>query len=93
MLYVLRKRDVIVSAVNLRICKTGHKYGIKIPTSVKHAIDIDPKNGNTVWQDALAKEMGNVCVAFEILADGAWAPPGWRKASGHLVYDVKNGVY
>jgi len=40
-LYVLRKRDVIVSAVNSRIKQTSHKYGIKVPTSVKHAIVID----------------------------------------------------
>jgi hypothetical protein len=47
------------------------------------------KNGNTLWQDALAKEMGNVCVAFKVLGPGIRAPPGWHKASGHLVYDVK----
>ena len=75
--YVLRKRDVIILAVNSRVRKTSHKYGIETPTSVKHAIEIDQKNGNTLWQDALAKEMGNVCVAFEILGPkNAKAPPG-----------------
>jgi hypothetical protein len=33
--------------------------------------------------------MGNVCIAFEILGPGMKAPPGWHKASGHLVFDVK----
>ena len=61
---MLRKRDVIVSAVNSRVRRISHKYGIELPTSVKHAIEIDRKNGNTLWQDALSKEMGNVCVAF-----------------------------
>ncbi len=87
--YVLRKRDVIILAVNSRVLKTIHKYDIEVPTSVKCVIDIDQKNGNTLWQDALAKEMGNVCVSFEILGPGARAPPGWHKASGHLIYDVK----
>jgi len=86
---VLRKRDVIVSAVNSRVRKISHKYGIELPTSVKHAIEIDRKNGNTLWQDALSKEMGNVCVAFEILGPNMKAPLGWHKASGHLVFDVK----
>ena len=54
--YVLRKRDVIVSAVNSRVRRISHKYGIELPTSVKHAIDIDHKNGNTLWQDALKKK-------------------------------------
>ncbi len=87
--YVLRKRDVIVSAMNSRVCKTSHKYGIELPSLVKNAIEIDCKNGNTLWQDALAKEMGNVCVAFEILGPNAKAPPSWHKALGHIVFDVK----
>ena len=38
---------------------------------------------------ALAKEMYNVGVAFEILAEGQPAPRGWHKVTGHLVWDVK----
>jgi hypothetical protein len=87
--YVLRKWDVIVSAVNSRVQKTSHKYGIELPSSMKNAIEIDRKNGNTFWQDALVEEMGNVCVAFEILGLNAKAPPGWHKASGHIVFGVK----
>ncbi len=82
--YVLRKRDVIVSAVTSRVWKISHKYGIKLHTSVKHAIDINRKNGNTLWQDALSKEMGNVCVAFEILGPNMKAPPGVAQSLGAL---------
>jgi hypothetical protein len=64
-------------------------YGIELPTSVKHAIGIDQKNGNTLWQDALLREMGNVCIAFEILGPGMKAPTGWHKTSRHLVFDKK----
>ena len=46
-------------------------------------------NGNTFCMDALAKEMYNVGVAFEILEEGEKAPSGWSKATGHLVWDVK----
>ena len=66
-----------------------HKYGIEIPTSIDHAMEVDRKNGNTMWRDALALEMFNVGVAFEILEEGQSAPPGWKKASGHLIWDVK----
>ena len=45
---VLRKRDVIESAVTSRVRKTSHKYGIELPTSVKHAFEIDQKIGNTL---------------------------------------------
>ncbi len=87
--YVLRKRDVIVSAVNSRVKWTSHKYGIEVPTSVKNAIEVDCKNKNSLWADALKKEMGNVCVAFEILGQNAKVPLGWFKASGHIIFDVK----
>ncbi len=56
---------------------------------MKNSIEIDCKNGNTLWQDALAKEMGNVCIAFEILGPNAKVPPGWHKALGQIVFDVK----
>jgi hypothetical protein len=69
-----------VKAVNSHVFRTSHKYGIGLPTSVKHPIDIDCKNKNIFWQDALKKEMGNVCIAFEIVGHNKKAPPGWHKA-------------
>ncbi len=33
--------------------------------------------------------MGNVCFAFDILGQNAKTPPGWFKASGHIIFDVK----
>ena len=41
------------------------------------------------WMDAITKEMTNVGISFTILDEGQKAPPGWTKASGHLVFDVK----
>ena len=71
--YVMRKRDVIVSAVKSRI-KTTHKYGIEMPVPgkdvVQHAIDLDRRNGNTLWRDSLTKEMRNLMIAFKILQPG-----------------------
>ena len=46
--YTLRKRDVILSTVRARVRKTTHKYGIAVPTSVKHAKQLDEQNGNTL---------------------------------------------
>ena len=33
----------------------GHKYkfGVQIPRSVRHAFQLDKKNGNNPWQEAL----------------------------------------
>ena len=37
----------------------------------------------------LAKEMHNVSTAFELLEQGAKAPPGWKPSSGHIIFDIK----
>ena len=87
--YTLRKREVILAAVKNQIRKTTHKYGIEEPRDVEHAHEIDLRNGNTMWRDALKKEMYNVGVAFEILDEGTHAPHGWKQVTGHLVWDVK----
>ena len=87
--YTLRKRDRIIAAVQSRVRKTSHKYGIEIPTSVEHAAEIDARNGDTFWQDAIRKEMRNVGVAFKILENDEHLPPGYKPSSGHLVFDVK----
>eukprot|EP00980_Cylindrotheca_fusiformis_P024074 scaffold11509_cov88-Cylindrotheca_fusiformis.AAC.1 len=59
--YTLRKRDIILSKIKSRIRKTNRKYGIEIPVSVEHAMKLDRENGNTLWRDALAKEMTKQC--------------------------------
>jgi len=58
--HVLKKRDRIISLVRKlipRYLKGNHKFGIEIPTSVKDALELDNKNGNTNWADAIATKM------------------------------------
>jgi hypothetical protein len=87
--YTLRKRDRIISAVSARVKRVTHKYGIEIPFTIQQAYDIDKKNGNNIWREAIEKEMGNLKVAFDILDHEENLPPGWTKSSGHLVFDVR----
>ena len=76
-----------------RIKKTTHKYGVEMPMPgkdvVQNVIDLDHWNRNTLWRDSLAKEKGNLMIAFEILEPGQKAPPGWFKETGHIIFDVK----
>ena len=87
--FTLRKHDAIVYAIKSRVRKVTRKIGIEIPLDVEHTGQLDKSNGNDLWAKALAKEMYNVGVAFEILAAGQRAPKGWRLATGHLIWDVK----
>ena len=87
--YTLWKRDVIIYKIKYRIWKTNRNYGVQIPSSIEQGKELDSKNGNIIWMDALTKMMGNVGVAFEVLPDGRSAPPTWRKVTGTLIRDVK----
>ena len=51
--FTLRKRDMIIASVNSRVRKTSHKYGIEVPKSIEHALQLDAINGNTFWRDAI----------------------------------------
>jgi hypothetical protein len=87
--YTLRKRDIILSKIRVRIRKTTHKYGIELPTNIRNSLEVNTKNGNIFWRDAFATEMTKVGVAFEVLEEGIIAPNGWSRVTGHLVWDVK----
>ena len=87
--YTLKKRDVIISAINQSRKKTGYKYGIKVPNNIKDAYDIDKANGDQSWRTAVAKEMSNVQIAFDILEDDQHIPPGYTSCTCHIIFDVK----
>ena len=65
------------------------KFGIEIPGTVEQALELDRKNGNTLWTDAISKEMKNSCVAFDLLARGEQAPKGYKEITCHLIFDLK----
>jgi hypothetical protein len=90
--HVLKKRDRIISLVckrTTRYLKRTHKFGIEVPKTVKEVLDLDCKNGNTLWVDAIAKKMKEVCIAFNILPDGHSALIGYQKIPCHMIFDVK----
>ena len=87
--FTLKKRDMIISAVKQRIKKHIHKYGIQVPWTVEEAYLLDKKNNNTLWRDAVKKEMTNVLVAFKMLDSGENLPVGYSKLSVHMVFDIK----
>ena len=87
-LYPSKTRQ-ITAAVNSRFRKSTHKYGIWIPTSVENSEEINKRNQNTFWQDAINLETSNISIAFKILEQGETPPPGYNKSSGHMIYTVK----
>ena len=90
---LLKKRDrVLVAKVESKYWQRTHKYGIQIPKSVEEAFANDKANGNTLWWDAICKEMKNSRPVFE-----KWKRqegdllPGYQKIRCHFVFDIKMG--
>ena len=61
---------------------------------------LDAKNGNTLWADAISKEMENVRVAFEVLPDGKSVSIAtrlcnatWYLISKWRISDVRPGLW
>ena len=87
--YVLKKSKQIVSKIKARTKKKNMKYGIDIPRNVKEAKEYDRRNGNDLWAKAIAKEMRNVRVAFDVLEKGRNLEPGRTYLECYLIFDIK----
>jgi hypothetical protein len=90
--FVLKKRERIIKLVKrrqARYLKRSFKFGIEVPSTVKEAYEIDKRNGNTLWADAIKKEMANVRTAFRIAEDGEQIPIAYQQIRCHMVFDIK----
>ena len=59
---MLKKRDRIIASIKKQqtiYLKRSHKFGIEVPKTVEQALALDATNGNTLWTDAISKEMEN----------------------------------
>jgi hypothetical protein len=69
--------------------KKNMKFGIEVSTSVDYALEINKHNGNTLWEDAIAKEMKDVRIAFKCLNRGKRAPLDYKWIKWHMIFDIK----
>ena len=78
--FVLKKRNRIIAKVKSKYWVRTHKFGIRVPKSVTEAKRLDEANGDTLWWDAICKEMKNVRNAFEEFEGdvSAVGNTGWR---------------
>ena len=89
--YVLKKRKAIIKKVKSKYWQRTHKFGIKIPKSVKEALDFDKENNNTLWRDSIKKEMPKIVNAVVEHEGDASDLVGYQQITGHMIFDVKMG--
>jgi hypothetical protein len=68
-----------------------YKFGIQVPKGIKNAIDLDKKNGNSLWHDAIKTEIKQLTdyQTFIALDLGEDITKGYQKIPYHIVFDVK----
>jgi hypothetical protein len=64
-----------------------YKFGIHVPKGIKNVNDLDKKNGNQLWQEAIKTELKQLTdhQTFIVLDSGEDTPTGYQKIPYHMV--------
>jgi len=96
---IAKRKNRIVSKLKTKYWRTSHKFGIEIPKSVEHTLQIDRDTGTDHWRRAIEKEMKNVRITFQkwegggpeaaraAAANGSLI--GYQEIRCHMVFDIK----
>jgi hypothetical protein len=87
--YVPKKRIINIAAVTKCYHKRTHKFGIEVTNSWDDCVRLDKNKDNTLWQDAVRREMKNVRIAFKILNGEESAPsppPTYQEIRCHMIF-------
>ena len=94
--HFLSKREQIISMLRTsKYWRTQEKLGITIPRSIEQAYKLDEENtcNNTLWQDAIAKEMHHVLPAFKnvkcTLDEVKKKLVDFQRIRCHSIFDIK----
>jgi hypothetical protein len=74
--------------VTKRYNNRTHKFGIEVPHSWDDCMILDTENGNTMWQDAVKKDMKNVRIAFKIMIGYEVIPPKYQEIHCYMIFDA-----
>ena len=71
---------------------TVYKYGFEVARSHAHAMQLDAKNGNKKWKEAVNTELSQISEyeTFEDKGKGAKVPNDYKLIRCHFVFDVKH---
>jgi hypothetical protein len=67
-----------------------YKFGVQVPKSIKHALQLDRINGNGLWREAIQKEMSQLSdyKTFRLPKPGEDLSE-FQRIPYHMVFDVK----
>src|SRR5687768_3473803 len=67
------------------------KFGVTVPQSTKHALQLDLDNKDNLWKESMKSEIDSLQEhgTFKVLEDGKPIPEGYKWIPYHCIYDVK----
>eukprot|EP00957_Ditylum_brightwellii_P168491 12825425-Ditylum_brightwellii.AAC.1 len=70
------------------------KYGIEVLWNARHTIELDKKNGNIMWQDTMALEVGalNELECFDFRDEGNYPKGNYQQTTLYMVFDIKQDL-
>jgi hypothetical protein len=74
--------------------KPTFKYGVLVPQSVRQALEYDKENGNTLWYDAMEKEMSSLArlECFEFKPEDHQPSNAYQKTTLKVIFEVKQDL-
>jgi hypothetical protein len=67
------------------------QFGFQVPRNVKEAYDLDQRNGNTNWQDAMQEKKDTLLAYYTFYDEGHIKfLPGYKNIHVHFVFAVKH---
>ena len=66
------------------------KFGVRVPRNAKEARFLDKQNGDTLWADAIHKELTQIdqYKTFRTLEESEYLGPEYTQIPYHIIYDV-----
>ena len=89
--HTLKKAQAILSKVKSKYWDRTHKYGIRIPKSVKEAYAIDMENGDKYWINAIKEEMEKIKGAVRVHNGSVGDLVDYQQITGHMIFNIKLG--
>jgi hypothetical protein len=86
--YDIKKKHCLIKQAMKRKRFNRYKYVVEIPRTMAEAIALDKNNGNTLWQDAVRKEMTNILVAFKVHPESQPIPSGYKVIGVQLGFHI-----
>ncbi len=70
--------------------ETKYKFGVEVPHSVRHAIQLDTMNGDSLWRQAMETELRQIN-EYETFREMELKdiPIGYKKIPYQMIFDVK----